>query len=88
LFLGYNKEIYVSTDEANSWRKLNLPEGSMLKNIQGIYQIRENRGLLINDTSGKISFIDRNLNSIGLNYGVLTHSKIFELIRAKKVIKK
>lgn len=79
IFLGSSKSIYKSIDGLD-WEKVDLSNKKTdVGNISGIHKLENDKGLIITSFNGKIIHIDKKLDLIGLNYGVMPHSKILAL---------
>ena len=81
IYIGSYGCIYHLKNGSESWNKIDLPkEGTQtVVGINGIYPLEDDKGFIITDTAGKIIFVDKDLNLIGLNYGVMPHSIITNL---------
>jgi len=78
IFVGSWGCIYHLKNGADSWNKIDIlkNDSKAVAGINGIYPLGQDKGFIITEINGKIIYVDKDLNQIGLNYGVMHHSKI------------
>lgn len=86
------KRIYQLKKGADKWTKIDLlkNDAGAVKKIEGIFPLANGKGFIITDSAKKIMYVDNDKNLIGLNYGVMPHSKIIAadsgLINNKRIL--
>lgn len=84
IYIGSYGCIYQFKNGSDKWVKINLEKESdkSVAGIIGIYPIEEgSNGFIIADNSDRISYVDKDNNVVGLNYGVMPHSNILALTK-------
>ena len=81
IYIGSYGCIYHLKDDSDRWEKVDFTKAndSEVKGIVGIYMLGQGKGLIIADDAGKLIHVDKDNNLIGLNYGVMPHSRILNL---------
>lgn len=74
--------LYQSDLNGQVWNKIEV-KNNALSRILSVFKDSYHSGLFIASLDGKISYIDSNLNLIGLNYGLTTHSIIHSQAEAE-----
>lgn len=82
IYIGSYDHIYHLKNDSDRWNKIDLTKAddkAAGAGIDGIYPLEGDKGFIITDSSGKIIHVDKDKNLIGLNYGVMPHSKILDV---------
>lgn len=78
LYMGSYGCIYYLPSGEHAWKKIDLQkaEAEPITAITGIFPLHANDCFMVADVNGRLIYVDINRNHIGLNYGVMPHSKV------------
>lgn len=76
IYIGGYGCVYHLDNITQKWSKFQIPSSLSVKTITGIHALSKEQGIVVVEKDGKIFQINKDNKVIGLNYGVLPHSKI------------